>query len=138
MTFSLLSAEQERRELQLNTGAPSGCFRLPVPARSSGRRSWAPCPGWSHRAQAGATVPWQQREPGTALAMELGPPANGAGVRFSTQLQVRAHLAPGAARHLPALHSAASSSARSACFQPGGFSAALDPSARGEFCFSLG
>lgn len=32
--------------------AAAGCFRLPAPARSTGRRSWARCPGRSHRAMA--------------------------------------------------------------------------------------
>lgn len=35
---------------------------------------------------------------GTALAMERGPPASGAGVRYSAQLQVRAHLGPGSSQ----------------------------------------
>lgn len=72
--------------------------------------------------------------------MERGPPANGAGVRYSTQLQVRAHLDAGSSQNTcrPLAELPASSSARSGSFEPGGFKVALDPSGRGGFHLTLG
>lgn len=108
----------------------SGCPHLPG-AREGGA---------GHRAQAGATAPWRPEPHGTALAMERGPPANGAGVRYSTQLQVRAHLDAGSSQNTcrPLAELPASSSARSGSFEPGGFKVALDPSGRGGFHLTLG
>lgn len=68
--------------------APTGCFRLPAPARSTEG-------GAGHGAQVGATAPWRPEPHGAAPAMERGPPANGAEVRYSTQLQVRTYLGAG-------------------------------------------
>lgn len=68
------------------------CFRLPAPARSTEG-------GAGHGAQAGATAPWRPEPHGAAPAMERGPSANGAGVRYSTQLQVRIYLSAGSSRN---------------------------------------
>lgn len=94
--------------------------------------------GAGHGAQAGATAPWRPEPRGTALAMERGPPANGAGVRYSTQLQVRAHLGRGAPRTPASLWPRCLVLCSSGSFKPGGFRAALDPSGRGDSSSPLG
>lgn len=132
--FSLISVEQERREPQLDTGAAqqprgvSGCPHLPG-AREGGA---------GHGAQAGATAPWRP-EPRHCPGHGARPP--GQRGRRAVQRPAAGESTPGPGELpelLPAFCRAASSSACSGSFKPGGFKAALDPAGRGGFQLTLG
>lgn len=72
----------------------SGCPHLPA-AREGGAGRGAQARGAVPRPEARRHGGLRR---GTARAMERGPPAGGAGVRYSAQLQVRAGLGPGSSR----------------------------------------